>query len=342
MLELGEFTIDLSKLVDECKTKMPTRLAVQIPPALQRHSAELSKAIADNCLVDVFMISRPSFGACDLPDFNKLKELGVDLLVNLGHTELPNIKSSYEEGMDIPVLFLEMPAEIEKVEIAPKDLKRLGKSVALSATVQYVHLLPKVAEFLEENDIQTHIGEGDGRIKYNGQVLGCNYTAVENISKKIDSHLFVGTGIFHPLGIALAVEKPVFALDPHLGVVINFEGHRERFLRKRFGLIEKAKASDKFGVVICTKPGQLRKEVALESHEMLKKQDKTSVLFISNELDPSDFDYSDIDVIVSTACPRIALDDSSRYKKPIITPLELKIALGEHSWEDYLPDSIKG
>ena len=33
--------------------------------------------------------------------------------------------------------------------------------------------------------------------------------------------------------------------------------------------------------------------------------------------------YMDLDGFVVTACPRIAIDDSQMYKKPLITPKEL-------------------
>ena len=42
-----------------------------------------------------------------------------------------------------------------------------------------------------------------------------------------------------------------------------------------------------------------------------------------------------------TACPRIAIDDSIMYKKPLLTPQELEIAIGKRKWEDYEIDEIK-
>jgi 2-(3-amino-3-carboxypropyl)histidine synthase len=117
---------------------------------------------------------------------------------------------------------------------------------------------------------------------------------------------------------------------------------KERFLRKRHGLITAASDAEKFGVVVSTKPGQFRLDLALKLHYKLRNHRKESVIFIVDELDPMDFDYTDIDVIVSTACPGIALNDSIRYKKPIITPIELEIVIMERAWENYCPDMIDG
>ena len=49
-----------------------------------------------------------------------------------------------------------------------------------------------------------------------------------------------------------------------------------------------------------------------------------------------------MDAFVSVACPRIAIDDYALHKKPIITPPELEIVLGERKWEDYAFDEIEG
>ena len=37
---------------------------------------------------------------------------------------------------------------------------------------------------------------------------------------------------------------------------------------------------------------------------------------------------------VNTACPMIAIDDAIKYAKPMITPYELEVVLGEKKWED--------
>ena len=341
MMELGGFIVDLKQLVEACKKHKSKHVAVQIPAALLHHSAELAAEIEKKCKVKVFMGARPTYGACDLMDTNALKTMDIDLLVNFGHAELPSIKNYYEREYDIPLIFIELPSNQSELKLDPKDARKLGGSVALVTTVQYAHLLPQLEAFLEEQGLKTYISTGDGRIKHPGQVLGCNYSTMMNIPREdVDTYLYMGTGRFHPLGIALSVDKPLYALDPHLGIIFNFEMRKERYLRKRYAMITKAQEGKKFAVVISTKPGQRRVGLGLEIMKKLKKKKKQGILYIVDEVDPQDFDYTDVDIIVSTACPRIALDDSDRYKKPIITPVELEIALNDRKWEDYYPDMI--
>ena len=46
------------------------------------------------------------------------------------------------------------------------------------------------------------------------------------------------------------------------------------------------------------------------------------------------------DAYVSTACPRIAVDDVAMYDKPLLTPQELEIVLGVRKWENYVFDQM--
>jgi 2-(3-amino-3-carboxypropyl)histidine synthase len=45
-------------------------------------------------------------------------------------------------------------------------------------------------------------------------------------------------------------------------------------------------------------------------------------------------DFYPVDAFVNTACPRIAIDDAVKYAKPLITPFELEVSLGEKNWEN--------
>ena len=50
--------------------------------------------------------------------------------------------------------------------------------------------------------------------------------------------------------------------------------------------------------------------------------------------------FCDIEAFVELACPRIAIDDIERYKKPLITYKEALVALGEKSWEEAIKEGI--
>src|SRR5947209_5423408 len=69
----------------------------------------------------------------------------------------------------------------------------------------------------------------------------------------------------------------------------------------------------------------------------LEDKGKRAVLFYADEIVPEKLlDFTDIDVFVDTACPRLALDDPERFRKPIVTRDEIMVAVGAWTWEELL------
>ena len=62
-------------------------------------------------------------------------------------------------------------------------------------------------------------------------------------------------------------------------------------------------------------------------------------VFTATRLDPRDLEGRDVDAFVNTACPRIALDDSDLYPRPMLTPPEFLMAIGELPLEPYRFDT---
>jgi 2-(3-amino-3-carboxypropyl)histidine synthase len=226
------------------------------------------------------------------------------------------------------------------MEILKESLIHLeGKAkVGLVTTTQHLHLLEDVARFLEENGKQVLMKEGKGTLK--GQVLGCNFSSVNDLP--VDTFLYLGSGNFHPLGIKLSTKKPVIIVDPYLNQVRDIDEFTDRILRIRFARITRASEAEKFGILVSSKGGQSRWELAKVLKKMIYKEGKEAYLILLDEINPpSLMPFMDLDAFIVTACPRIAIDDSKMYEKPLLTPQELEIVLGRRDWEDYEMDEIK-
>ena len=178
------------------------------------------------------------------------------------------------------------------------------------------------------------VGEGSDRTPEPGQVLGCTYAAAK--SAGADAYLFVGTGVFHAVGVSLATGKPTFALDPYGDGGVQ-EGSADRLLRKRFVQIEKAKSAKTFGILLSSKSGQCWKELAMRLESL---SPDASVVLI-REVSEMQLRNLGFDAYVNTACPRLALDDQSRFPMPVLSPAEFEIVLGLRSWDDYTIDEIE-
>ena len=95
-----------------------------------------------------------------------------------------------------------------------------------------------------------------------------------------------------------------------------------------------------FGIIMSSKKGQLRFDLAIHLKKLIKDHGFDAQILNMDYVSPDLLLPYDLDAFVMTACPRIAIDDSAMYKKPVLTPDELEIVLGLREWDDYQMDEI--
>lgn len=306
-------------------------VALQMPEGLKIRAPEISEFIERETGAVPVIVGRPCYGACDLFDYHGW----ADALIHFGHSPIPS------QGDDPNVLYIESRSDAEVDESIIGSLSRLPERIGLLATVQYLGLIPKVKGMLESSGREVRVGEGDRRICHPGQVLGCNCSAAESVDADVDGYLFIGEGDFHPLAAAFGMEKPVLVLNPVTGEVRDMSETRDRILRRRFAAIQGARDAESFLVIVCSKVGQNRSGLSDEMVSLLRRHGRTAHKVIIEEINPTALMSYQVDAFVNTACPRIAMDDAARYPKPMLTPPELEIALGEREWGQYVFDQIR-
>jgi len=207
-----------------------------------------------------------------------------------------------------------------------------GASLALVTTVQHAGQIPAMQEFLQTRGITAIVAEGSGRTPIRGQVLGCSFTAAK--VSGVDEILFVGTGLFHPTGIAIATGARVIALDPLTGTAQEVSG--EALMRRRFAVMERARGARTIGIIVSTKSGQQR--MGLARH--LARLSEDAVIVTMREVTPEELLNLGFPCYVNTACPRLAYDDQVRFPVPVLSPQEFEILCGTRTWEEYAIDEI--
>ncbi len=80
--------------------------------------------------------------------------------------------------------------------------------------------------------------------------------------------------------------------------------------------------------------------LALEVKRLLESEGRKGYLLLMDFVGPEFLRGYRVDAFVNTACPRIAIDDSAQYDKPMLTPKELEIALERKEWGRYELDEI--
>ena len=324
------YNMDLEKVIKKIESFNAKTVGLQFPEGLKTQAVSIAKQIEDLTDATVLISGDPCFGACDVSD---KKMIGiVDLIIHYGHTPLPiNYK--------IPTMFIEAYADVDVKKYLEEALPQLENysKIALATTTQQLNVLNEMKDYLEDHGKEVVIGSSKSTRK--GQVLGCNFSSIKNLDAEV--YLFVGSGNFHPLGIYLFTKSPVLAIDPYGGTIRNMAEYADKILRIRFARIIKSQSVKKWGILVSSKEGQYRMQLAKKIKGMLKDEGMESYIIVLDNINPDVLlPYTDLKGFVVTACPRIAIDDSQMYKKPLITPKELEIVLNKRKWENYQLDEI--
>jgi 2-(3-amino-3-carboxypropyl)histidine synthase len=309
----------ISDLALQLRERGARSLALQFPAGLKRKAAGVADALKRQGF-SVIISGDPCYGACDL-SLDLLEY--ADVLVHFGHTPLITHPS---------VIHVPFRVDIDPcvVRSALPFLKE--RAVGVITTAQHTHMLPGIVEFLRSEGYEPVFRTAGGRSPEPGQVLGCSFEAAR--IPGVAEILFVGTGVFHPLGVQLATGAHVVALDPLTGQAVEVDARK--FLRKRHALIEKARAARHIGIIVSTKPGQNR--CPLGTH-LLALCDRAYLVFM-HEVSPDELLNLGFGAYVNTACPRLAYDDQVRFPVPVLTPGEFEILCGVRRWEDYVVDEM--
>jgi 2-(3-amino-3-carboxypropyl)histidine synthase len=337
-LNISGYNIDLENVVKTINKQKYKRIVLQLPEGLKGNSVDFIDFIKNQTNAEVLVSADPCFGACDLI-CNRIENIGTDFIVQIGHAPIPEIKE-----FAVPTVFVNAKYGINVDSLTKKVIPHLkGKKVGLISTAQHVDDLTKISENLTDAQFESIVGEGDTRIAYKGQILGCNFSSAKKIADKIDVFLFIGSGTFHPLGLMLSTKKPVIAYDPYTSEVKTKEldDLKDMVLKQRYGAIASSKDAKNFGILIGLKVGQQRIKLAEDLKKLIESSNKKSYMIVVDYFSSAFLEgFRHIDCFVSTACPRIAIDDYLQYKIPIITPIELEILLGKTSWDKYEFDEI--
>lgn len=309
------------------------KILLQLPDGLKPHVFEYFNRLSEK--FSVIVSSDPFYGACDIgtPEVYK----NVDCIVQLGHSEIPNIR--YPK----PMIFMEyridknIPVESEAFE----PLREHGfRNIGLLCSIQYLDQMQAVKARMEEEGFKVTVGRQDERMKYPGQVLGCNFSAAHSISSEVDCYVVVSTGKFHAIGAQLASDKDVFILDMNDRKLHEIRPETDLFLRRRYAKLFKARDARKICVVADTKIGQYRIKLAEKVMEQAKDQGLNAVLVTANDVRPSDYINMRCDAVVFTGCPRVSLDEGDKFPMPILTPPEFQQLFGIKENNRYVMDEI--
>ncbi|MED6305801.1 MAG: diphthamide biosynthesis enzyme Dph2, partial [Candidatus Thermoplasmatota archaeon] len=277
----------------------------------------------------VVLWGEPTYGACDLAD-RPLEEIGADALIHMGHLPMPY----HSEFYAVPTYFVPVK-HTGKLVLEKKGVKIikniLPRKIGIVTTAQHLHLIEEASSKLEGAGFDTSVTTGGPRLAAAGQLLVCNSSAARKLN--VDGYLYIGTGLFHPLTVALSTGKKVACIDPHSGEVT--EADAKPFLKQRYAAISVAKNAKRWSVLFSSQIGQKRIDLADKVAELLTADGKEVMIIGSIHQSYEQLLGMGIEAAVITACPRLAIEDGPTWPIPLLTVPEVQILLGKREPEPY-------
>jgi 2-(3-amino-3-carboxypropyl)histidine synthase len=291
------------------------RILLQFPEGLKQKALEHAKLLEREGN-EVFISASPTYGACDLA-IDEAKNIKAEKLVHFGHGEFHHVDFNVEYveyHMDAPLSLLADSLELLK------GFDRIG----IVTTIQHVHQLDEIRAFYERNGKVAVIGKPYGFAKKEGQILGCDIGSAASIDKSVDAFVYFGGGIFHPLGALLSTTKPFLVIEPYANRVEFIDNMRETYTKRSKGKILSSLDAKSFGILVSTKNGQHNMNLGKILKQRIESKGLDAQILVANTFDfDSINNMLEFDAFVNTACPRIAIDDTDRIRKPLLSANEL-------------------
>ncbi|MBI4016091.1 MAG: diphthamide synthesis protein [Candidatus Aenigmarchaeota archaeon] len=188
-----------------------------------------------------------------------------------------------------------------------KEIDTLPRKIALVTNIQHLHKLGELKKQLAEKGKEVYLA---------GQILGCRAESAAKFEDKADAFLYVGSGEFHPLKVAMQTNKPVYCWNPASEKIGKIsEQKKAEYLDYKQRQLNLFLNAQKVGILISAKTGQSDNKINSPSIELKMKKalqlktrkDKEYYLFAFDTLSIQELEnFTFIDCWVNTACSRIA------------------------------------
>ena len=349
------------------------RIALQFPDSLLQDAADVCWAFEDAFSSSasargdakqttgrqqqplIFILGDTTFGSC-CPDEVSANHLDADFLIHFGHACL-------SPTMSLPVLYSFGISNINVsacVEAVLEQAKLSGtQQILLLFQVQYHHAI---------EELQTALSER-GDVLVVAGVIPSQDLPHHNDGSNVESAVKIG-GLDIPADLDLSTFTALYIGEPELNkqyvnMMLRFTSMSttspsaiwtfspsdstlntalptdiQRQLNRRFFLTQKARDASTFGILVGTLSQRHFASAVSSLQTIIQNANRSCYTFAVGKINGAKLaNFGEIDCYVLVACSETSLLDFERdLHVPVITPLELDIALGNKEWGDYSLD----
>lgn len=146
--------------------------------------------------------------------------------------------------------------------------------------------------------------------------------------------IYLGDGRFH-LEAAMIANPHIraYKYDPYDKKFTEESYDHETMRRNRRNAIAKAEKANHFGLILGTLGHQGSTKVLEHLEKRIRSKGKKASIILLSEIFPTKLnEFQHLDAFVQIACPRLSIDWGTQFTKPLLTPYELSVVLGDAKW----------
>ncbi|KAJ8560266.1 hypothetical protein K7X08_004324 [Anisodus acutangulus] len=332
------YNFEIHKCVWRVRTSGAKCVALQFPEGLLMYSLIISDILSTfTSATHCFILGDVTYGACCVDDLSA-RALSSDLLIHFGHSCLVPIDST-----TIPCLYIFVEISID-VHRLLNELKLnfyntdTYDNIIMAGTIQFGSAIRAVRPELQKLGFSVLIPQAKPLSA--GEVLGCTAPSVKNRLTDIENVVlvFVADGRFHLEAFMIANPGiKTYRYDPFMGKLFVEEYDHNGMKEERKRAIEKARGVKNWGIVLGTLGRQGNPRILDRLEKKMSEKGMTWTVVLMSEISPMRIALFEdaVDAWIQIACPRLSIDWGDAFKRPLLTPFEAEIALGDLSgwWE---------
>ena len=316
--------------VRQAAAKGPITVALQMPEGLLMFACIISDIIRQFTGCDSVIMADVTYGACCVDDFTAEK-LGAQFLVHYGHSCLVPIHVT-----KIPVLYVFVEIQFEVAHLCEVIRRNFNKhdKIVLLGTIQFTNMAFGVFEALRADF--PGLSMSQARPLSTGETLGCTSPV---LARDTTALVFIADGRFHLE--AVLIQNPwvnAFRYDPYSKQMTRESYDISTMRASRWQAIELARRCTVFGLILGTLGRQGSTGIFDHLRSILEKEGKVVLPFLMAEINLNKLrSIPKVEAWVQVACPRLSIDWSNAFDKPLLTPYEVEVALGCAEWKEQYP-----
>ncbi|RPA87323.1 diphthamide biosynthesis protein 1 [Ascobolus immersus RN42] len=327
------YNFEIHKTIAAIHRHGSKRIGLQLPEGLLLFACTISDILTQFCPgIETVIMGDVTYGACCIDDYTA-RALGCDLLVHYAHSCLIPV-----DVTQIRTLYVFVTITIDTSHFVSTLSRNFtpGKTIAIVGTIQFNSTIHKVKADLTAAGFEIVIPQAMPLSK--GEILGC--TSPQLDEKKIDALLYLGDGRFHLESAMIQNPNiPSYRYDPYSRKFTREHYDHKEMHDLRLTAISQAKKATKWGLILGTLGRQGNPNTLVKIEEKLKALGLDYVVVLLSEIFPGKLArFTDVEAWVQVACPRLSIDWGYAFERPLLSPYEALIALGEREvWKGAYP-----